>query len=313
MLATFDHVQFETGDLLRRKRESVTVCIPTKETAATIAATVRAVGRLREVGLVDQLLVIDADSADGTATLAAEAGAEVHREGDLLADVGPVEGKGDAMWRGLSVAGGDIVVYLDGDVRDFGAHYVTGLLGPLLGTSRADFVRGFYRRPLAIADTEMEIEDGGGRVTELVARPLLELLVPELAAFRQPLAGECAARRDLLTAIPFTTGYGVEIAMLVEVWRRIGIERMAQVDLGTKRNSHQSLAALAMMARDVVAALAAELDGATQPSPGDTGGTDDKHGHVRAAPGVPVRLRRRPPLAELLGDGTRASPMSASG
>ncbi|HEY2052395.1 MAG TPA: glucosyl-3-phosphoglycerate synthase [Solirubrobacterales bacterium] len=298
MLATFDHTQFKTEDLLRRKRESVTVCIPTKEAAATIAATVRAVGRLRELGLVDQLLVIDADSPDGTATLAVEAGAEVHREADLLPAAGPVEGKGDAMWRGLSVATGDLVVFLDGDVHDFGAHYVTGLLGPLLGTSRTDFVRGFYRRPLAIAETGLEIEDGGGRVTELTARPLLELLVPELADFRQPLAGECAARRELLTAIPFTTGYGVEIAMLVDVWRRTGIERMAQVDLGTKRNSHQSLAALAAMARDVLAALAAELDGAA-PSVPDEPGTDDKHGSMRAAPGVHRRLRRRPPLTEL--------------
>jgi len=298
MLATFDHAQFETEDLRRRKRESVTVCIPTKEAAATIAATVRAVDRLRELGLVDQLLVIDADSPDGTASLAAAAGAEVHLEADLLPAAGPVEGKGDAMWRGLSVATGDLVVYLDGDVRDFDAHYVTGLLGPLLGTSRTDFVRGFYRRPLAITGAEMEIEDGGGRVTELTARPLLELLVPELAAFRQPLAGECAARRDLLTAIPFTTGYGVEIAMLVDVWRRGGIERMAQVHLGTKRNSHQSLTALAEMARDVVAALAAELDPAARATPGKPDEADEKHGNVRAAPGIPARLRRRPPLAE---------------
>jgi glucosyl-3-phosphoglycerate synthase len=301
MLATFDHAQFETEDLLRVKRESVTVCVPTKEAAATIAATVRTIDRLRSLGLVDQLLVIDADSADGTATLADEAGAEVHREADLLPEAGPVEGKGDAMWRGLSVATGDIVVYLDGDVRDFGAHYVTGLLGPLLGGDRTDFVRGFYRRPLAIAGTGMEIEDGGGRVTELTARPLLELLVPELAAFRQPLSGECAARRDLLAAIPFTTAYGVEIAMLVDVWRRIGIERMAQVDLGTKRNSHQSLTALAAMARDVVAALAAELDAA--PPRGD-------HGRIDPAPGAPARLKRRPPLAEtaITGAATAAAP-----
>jgi glucosyl-3-phosphoglycerate synthase len=306
MLATFDHAQFETAELVRNKRETVTVCIPTKEAAGTIGATVRAVAGLRRLGLVDQLLVIDADSPDGTATVAAEAGAEVHREADLLPEAGPVEGKGDAMWRGLSVATGEIVVYLDGDVRDFGAHFVTGLLGPLLAGPGTDFVRGFYRRPLALAGAE-EIADGGGRVTELTARPLLELLVPELAAFRQPLAGECAARRDLLTAIPFTTGYGVEIAMLVDVWRRIGIERMAQVDLGTKRNSHQSLAGLSVMARDVIAALAAELDAAPDP---------EEHGQIRPAPGVPARLRRRPPLAgrnapgaaAALGEAGRATP-----
>lgn len=301
MLATFDHAQFETAELLRNKRETVTVCIPTKEAAGTIGATVRAVAGLRRLGLVDQLLVIDADSADGTATVAGEAGAEVHREAALLPDAGPVEGKGDAMWRGLSVATGEIVVYLDGDVHDFGAHFVTGLLGPLLAGPGTDFVRGFYRRPLALAGAD-EIADGGGRVTELTARPLLELLVPELAAFRQPLAGECAARRDLLTAIPFTTGYGVEIAMLVDVWRRIGIERMAQVDLGTKRNSHQSLAGLSVMARDVIAALAAELEATPDPA--------DGRGQIRPAPEVPTRLRRRPPLAELSlpGAATAATP-----
>ena len=197
MLATFDHSQFELSALLALKTGPVSVCVPTRETAATIAGTVRAIAALRDAGLVDQILVVDADSADGTATIAREAGAEVFQEAALLPEFGPVEGKGDAMWRALSVAGGEIVVYLDGDVSDFGEHYVTGLLGPLLQSERVDFVKGFYRRPLALDG--MEIEDGGGRVTELTAKPLLELLVPELAAFSQPLAGECAARRSLLS------------------------------------------------------------------------------------------------------------------
>ncbi len=289
MLATFDHSQFALDRILRLEREPVSVCIPTRETAATIAATVRAVAGLRDAGLVDQLLVVDAGSEDGTATIAAEAGAEVLQESELLPEFGPVEGKGDAMWRALSACRGELVVYLDGDVRDFGAHYVTGLLGPLLQSPRVGFVKGFYRRPLAIE--EMEIEDGGGRVTELTARPLLELLVPELAAFRQPLAGECAGRRSLLAAIPYTTGYGVEIAMLIEAWRRVGIERMAQVDLGSKRNSHQSLAGLAEMARDVVVALATELE--------QGGGAPT--GSLAGAPGGVPRLSRRPPIAELAG------------
>jgi glucosyl-3-phosphoglycerate synthase len=289
MLATFDHSQFRLEDLLPLKSEAITVCVPTRETAATIAATVRELVALRERGLVDQVLVIDADSADGTATIAHSAGAEVLQEAELLPEAGPVEGKGDAMWRALAVAKGEIVVYLDGDVRDFGCHYVTGLLGPLLQSPRTEFVKGFYRRPLAIE--EMEIEDGGGRVTELSARPLLELLVPELAEFRQPLAGECAGRRELLTRIPYFTGYGVEIAMLVDVWRAVGVERMAQVDLGSKRNSHQSLAALAEMSREVIEALAARLQ---EPSNMTTG-------KLEATPGTKPRLHLRPPIAELLG------------
>lgn len=293
MLATFDHSQFRLEELLPLKSGQISVCVPTRETAATIAATVRQLTSLREAGLIDQVLVVDAASADGTATIARSAGAEVFQEADLLPETGPVEGKGDAMWRALSVASGDVVVYLDGDVKDFGAHYVTGLLGPLLQSPETEFVKGFYRRPLAIE--EMEIEDGGGRVTELSARPLLELLVPELAQFRQPLAGECAARRSLLTAIPYFTGYGVEIAMLVDAWRAVGIERMAQVDLGSKRNSHQSLAALAEMSREVIEALAARLGELEAP------GT----GALQPAPTAARRLRQRPPLTEVLG--SRAS------
>jgi glucosyl-3-phosphoglycerate synthase len=288
MLATFDHSQFRLEDLLPLKSGPISVCVPTRETAATIAASVRELTSLREAGLIDQVLVVDAASADGTATIARSAGAEVFQEAELLPETGPVEGKGDAMWRALSVASGEIVVYLDGDVRDFGAHYVTGLLGPLLQSPETAFVKGFYRRPLAIE--EMEIEDGGGRVTELSARPLLELLAPELAQFRQPLAGECAARRSLLTRIPYFTGYGVEIAMLIDAWRAVGIERMAQVDLGSKRNSHQSLAALAEMSREVIEALAARLE-----EPSATTGV------LQPAPGVDARLRERPALVELLG------------
>jgi glucosyl-3-phosphoglycerate synthase len=287
MLATFDHSQFEARGLLRRKRGPVTVCIPTRETAATIGETVEAIAALRELGLVDQLLVIDADSSDGTAEIARAAGAEVHAESELLPQLGPVLGKGDAMWRALSVAAGEIVVYLDGDVRDFGAHYVTGLLGPLLESERIAFVKGFYRRPLALHG--LEIEDGGGRVTELTAKPLLKLLVPELAAFRQPLAGECAARRSLLADIPYSTGYGVEIAMLVEVWRLLGLERMAQVGLGSKRNSHQPLASLGEMAREVIEALVAGTEV-------DSGGGV---GSILPAAGWERRLETRPPLRSL--------------
>jgi len=293
MLATFDHSQFGLSELLSRKSGGITVCVPTRQTAATIAATVRELAGLQTAGLVDQVLVIDAASADGTATVAAAAGAEVIQEAELLSECGPVQGKGDAMWRALSVASGEIVVYLDGDVRDFGAHYVVGLLGPLMQSRQTEFVKGFYRRPLAIE--EMEIEDAGGRVTELSARPLLELLAPELAQFRQPLAGEVAARRSLLTRIPYFTGYGVEIAMLVDVWRAVGIGGMAQVDLGSKRNSHQDLAALAEMSREVIEALAARLGEPTAAT-----------GALRPAPGVGGRLHERPPLVDLLG--TRASP-----
>jgi glucosyl-3-phosphoglycerate synthase len=282
MLATFDHSEFEPSALLACKRESVTVCLPTRETAATIGRVVAEIDALRDLGLVDQLIVVDADSADGTAATAHAAGAEVFSEDELMADHGPARGKGDAMWRALSVATGEIVVYLDGDVHDFGSHYVTGLLGPLLTSSKVEFAKGFYRRPLTI--DSVEIEDGGGRVTELTAKPLLELLAPDLAAFRQPLAGEVAARRPLLEAIPYATGYGVEIAMLVDVWRARGLDRMAQVGLGSKRNAHQSLAQLGGMAREVIEALFAHA------------GEDIA---LSLPPSARRRLETRPPMAEL--------------
>lgn len=257
MLATFDHSQFDPRTLASLKRGPVTVVIPTRETAHTIAAIVGSVVELAEAGLVDQIAVIDAGSADGTAEIAAGAGAETYFEAELMAELGAARGKGDAMWRALSIASGDIVVYLDGDVHDFGPHYVTGLLGPLLGSEQIEFVKGFYRRPLGVGS--IEVENGGGRVTELAAKPLIELLLPELSEFRQPLAGECAARRSLLEEVPYATGYGVEIAMLVAVWRRLGLERMAQVDLGCKRNSHQALPQLREMSREVIEALLAQV------------------------------------------------------
>lgn len=301
MLASVDHSHFTLQSLLSAKHETVTVCIPTRETAETIEGTIEAVAELLEAGLVDQLLVIDADSADGTASLAHAGGAEVFSESELMPGLGPARGKGDAMWRALSVATGEVLVYLDGDVRDFGPHYVVGLLGPLLQPDRVgrqltlsetptswDFVKGFYRRPLAMGETELE--DGGGRVTELVAKPLLELLLPELASFRQPLAGECAARRSLLMELPYCTGYGVEVAMLVEAWRRVGISRMAQVGLGSKRNSHQPLASLGEMSREVIEALAAQTGDAL----------NGALGSIRAAPEWAPQLEVRPPMRSLV-------------
>ncbi len=273
MLATFKHTDFHAAELASIKEGKVSVVIPTRNTAGTIAQTVAELLLLVEAGLVDQILVVDADSADGTAATATDAGAEVVSEAELVPSAGPVRGKGDAMWRSMAAAIGDVVVFVDGDIADFGRHYVTGLIGPILSDPAKSFVKGIYARPFRQRESEQPA--GGGRVTELTARPLLAATVPELAAFGQPLAGEVAARRELLGSIPFHTGYGVEIAMLVEVWNRIGIEGMAQVDLGTKRNAHQSLAALNGMAAEVIAGLAETLArlgrsdlGSISPAPG---------------------------------------------
>lgn len=257
MLDTFDHRDFASTDINRKLRGTVSVVIPTRNTAGTIAATVAELNLLAEDGLVGQILVVDADSPDGTAELARQAGAEVRSENELVDGFGPCRGKGDAMWRALAAVTGEIVVYVDGDIADFGRHYITGLAGPLTDPGK-HFIKGRYERPFRYGESEEPA--GGGRVTELAARPLLARLAPELLAFDQPLAGEVAARRELLERIPFCCGYGVEIAMLIEIWNQVGIEGMAQVELGTKRNAHQSLAALSGMSSEVIAALSETLD-----------------------------------------------------
>jgi glucosyl-3-phosphoglycerate synthase len=229
------------------------VCLPARECADTVGEIVQALVALREAGAIDEIAVVDADSPDGTAAVAKRAGATVWREAELLPAYGPVLGKGDAMWRALSVLDGEFVCFLDADTQDFSAHFATGLLGPLVCEPGVSFVKAFYRRPLG------EGGEGGGRVNHLTARPALRLFYPELAGVRQPLAGEVAARRELLEGLAFATGYGVEIAMLIDVWRKLGLDAMAQVDLDEHRNRHQPLFALAPMAQTVLATIARRL------------------------------------------------------
>jgi glucosyl-3-phosphoglycerate synthase len=168
-----------------------------------------------------------------------------------------VLGKGDAMWRALRVLHGEIVCFVDADSEEFGAHYVRGLIGPLLCTPEISFVKGFYRRPFRHGETTFP--DGGGRVTELTARPLLNMFFPELAAVQQPLAGEIAARRDALERLPFVTGYGVDIALLIDAYTMLGLDAIAQVDLHVRQNAHQPLRDLGPMAYAVLQAVCSRL------------------------------------------------------
>ncbi len=260
------------------------MCVPARECAATVGEVVGVLKGLRDAGAIDQIVVVDAASADGTAELAEGAGALVLQEAELMPEYGPVLGKGDAMWRALPSLEGEVVCFVDGDTVQFGAHFVTGLLGPLVcepEASKVSFVKAFYRRPLAetgmpaepgipagggclpasVAGGERgEEEGGGGRVNNLTARPALATFYPRLAEVRQPLAGEVAARRELLERLPFVTGYGVEVGMLIDVWRTVGLEGIAQVDLDEHRHAHQPLSALAPMARAVMATIAHRLE-----------------------------------------------------
>jgi glycosyltransferase involved in cell wall biosynthesis len=252
--------QFDAAELAARKRHSVSLVLPAREVAGTIGAVLEAIAPMQRLGLVDELLVVDAASRDGTARVAAAHGARAVDESDLQPELGPALGKGDAMWRGLAATSGDIVAFVDTDTEDFHAGFVTGLLGPLLTDPGVAFVKGAFRRPLRVGDTL--VPDGGGRVTELVARPLLNLHLPDLAGFLQPLAGEVAARRTLLERLPFPVGYGVEIAMLIDALREAGLDALAQVDLGTRQNRHQPLRELSGMALAVLAAAERRIHGA---------------------------------------------------
>jgi glucosyl-3-phosphoglycerate synthase len=255
---SFHHSLYPAERLAAERTRSVSVCLPARECAATVGGIVSELLVLRELGAIDEVVVVDAASSDGTAAIAERAGARVHQEGELMGSHGPVLGKGDAMWRALSVLEGDLVCFLDADTEGFSAHFATGLLGPLVCDSGVSFVKGFYRRPLA--QDGISNGEGGGRVNHLMARPALALFYPELSGVRQPLAGEVAVRRELLEALPFATGYGVETAMLIDAWRKVGLDGMAQVDLDEHCNPHQPLSALTPMAATVLAVIATRLE-----------------------------------------------------
>jgi glucosyl-3-phosphoglycerate synthase len=272
---SFHHLLYPPERIAAEREHSVSVCLPARECAQTVGEIVTALIALRRAGAIDEVVVVDAASRDGTAAIAERAGATVWQEGDLMPEHGPVLGKGDAMWRALSALRGELVCFLDADTEGFSAHFASGLLGPLVCEQGVSFVKGLYRRPFGQAD------EGGGRVNHLTARPALALFYPQLAGVRQPLAGEVAARRELLEALPFATGYGVEIAMLIDAWRAAGLDALAQVDLDEHRNRHQPLSALEPMAMTVLATIARRLE---------------QEGRLEGTDGAPVE---RPPMASV--------------
>jgi glucosyl-3-phosphoglycerate synthase len=291
---TLHHAEHTAERLAASRERTISVCLPARDEAATIGPILERLLPLLERGAVDQVVVVD-DSTDGTGEIARRLGAEVHDQSSLLPEHGPVLGKGDAMWRALSVLTGDVVVFLDADSEDLGEHYACGLAGPIACGEELRFTKGFYRRPFRLG--EVALPDEGGRVTELAARPLLNRFFPELAGFVQPLAGEVAARRDLLESLPFTTGYGVDIGLLIDAWRAVGLDALAQVDLDTRQNRHQPLQALGPMAYAVLAAVAERLqrDGRLEPGaapPFLRAGADG----VVPAGAVPA-AEERPPMA----------------
>jgi glucosyl-3-phosphoglycerate synthase len=248
VIRSFESADFPLELLLERKQQTVTVVLPAREVADAVGAIVDRVLGIGE--LVDQVLVVDDSSEDGTADVAAAAGADVLQQGELMAEFGPVLGKGDGMWRALAAARGELIVYVDADTRDFGVQFVTGLVGPLICLDDIALVKGAYRRPF-VAGTEV-VPDGGGRVNWLTAKPLLGAFYPDLASLVQPLAGEIAAPKAVLEGLPFSTGYAVETAMLLDVRERHGAGAIVQVDIGERLNAHQPLPDLLPMASVVL-------------------------------------------------------------
>ena len=249
---TFVSREFRDLDRLveskRRQGLTISLGLPTLNEATTIGRILR-LCRDQLVDrhpLIDELVVIDSGSTDGTVEIARSLGVEVHLHSDLLPEYGSFRGKGEALWKSLHLMSGDIVAWCDTDISNFHPRFVFGTIGPLLTDSRIGFVKGFYKRPLKFG-TELHTA-GGGRVTELTARPVINLFYPELSGLLQPLSGEYAGRRELLEQLPFFTGYGVEIGMLIDILESFGLNRIAQVDLGSRVHRNQDLFDLSKMA-----------------------------------------------------------------
>ncbi|HEX4701708.1 MAG TPA: glucosyl-3-phosphoglycerate synthase [Pseudonocardiaceae bacterium] len=247
---TWQSPQWTVAELARAKgSRSVSVVLPALDEEVTVGGVVRAVLPLLG-SVVDECVVVDSGSVDRTAEVAAAAGARVVHRTDVLPDLPPLPGKGEVLWRSIAATSGDVLVFLDSDLVDPDPGFVTALLGPILGVDGVHLVKGFYRRPLRLESAE--IGTGGGRVTELMARPLLAALRPELAGLVQPLGGEYAVSRAFAESVPFAAGYGVEIGLLLDAHTRFGLPGLAQVNLGVRKHRNRSLLQLGVMARQIL-------------------------------------------------------------
>ncbi|MGZ3586653.1 MAG: glucosyl-3-phosphoglycerate synthase [Candidatus Limnocylindrales bacterium] len=262
--SNFSHVEFgDLGRLVALKQQqslSISLVLPTLDEAATIGPIVHLARRelMERVPLIDELLVIDSDSQDETRAIAEAEGARVVRHSEVLPRYGSYHGKGEALWKSLYETSGDLLVWCDTDVQEWHPRFVYGTLGPLLTEPRLGYVKAFYQRP--IVQGGVLTEGGGGRVTELVARPLINLFFPELSGFIQPLAGEYAGRREHLEAIPFFTGYAVEMGLLIDLAERLGLDGLGQVDLDRRVHRNQELEGLTRMSFVILQAVMKRLE-----------------------------------------------------
>lgn len=248
--------------MLAAKTERVAVVLPARDVAATIGPILDVLVVLAGDGWIDELVVVTRGD-DPTAAIARARDVTLVDESLPRDGVGGSIGKGDAIWRGLASVDADIAVFLDTDTENFGPHFLIGILAPLLLDREVSFVKGTFRRPLRLDGKTIEGE--GGRVSELVARPLVNLFFPELAGFTQPLAGEVALRRELWTRMHIPVGYGVEIGMLIDAWKIAGLDALAQVDLGRRQDASKPLRELIPMAHAVAAAALRRVPEGVEP------------------------------------------------
>ncbi len=289
------------ADDLRRQpgRPSIAVILPALNEAATVGTIVTAIREAHSGpgGLVSEVVVIDSGSTDATAKVAAAAGARVVSKKDVLTAIPVAAGKGEAMWRGVAATSADIVVFVDADLQSFTPDYITALVGPLLTDDRIQLVKAIYERPLVAGDHV--VPAGGGRVTELVARPLLNQFWPELTGVVQPLAGEYAARRTLLESLPFPTGYGVEFALMVDTYEQHGLAALAQVDLGVRVHRHHNDQGLGVMAAEILATAIHRKPGGAVPSNPTSLTQFERTGEGYLPHDRPLATDERPPLRTL--------------
>ncbi|MFC8380805.1 glucosyl-3-phosphoglycerate synthase [Nocardia sp. NPDC056952] len=247
---TWDTPDWTVGELVAAKEgRTVSVVLPALNEQDTVADVVASIRPLLGT-LVDELIVLDSGSTDATAERARAAGAEVISREEAVPELDPVPGKGEVLWRSLAATTGDLIAFVDSDLIDPDPAFVPKLLGPLLMMQGTHLSKAYYRRPLR--QGESVDANGGGRVTELVARPLLAALRPELAQVLQPLGGEYAGTRELLTSVPFAPGYGVEIGLLLDTYDAMGLDAITQVNLGVRTHRNRPLADLGVMSRQIL-------------------------------------------------------------
>ena len=301
---TFQYPDWTPERLVAAKAgRRVSVVLPALDEEATVGSIVAAILPLTRgaTPLVDELVVVDSGSTDRTIEVATAAGARVVRRTDVVPHLPPLPGKGEVLWRSLAATSGDVIVFIDSDLVDFDPAFVPSLLGPILTVPDVALVKGFYRRPLRLETPDEEsLDHGGGRVTELLARPLLAALRPELSGVVQPLGGEYAATRTLLEAVPFAPGYGVEIGLLLDAHSRLGLAGLAQVNLGVRKHRNRSLLQLGAMARQILGAALRRCGTGL-----DSGAPLTQFLQVGGEwlpASTDVEAVERPPMRELLGD-----------